>query len=115
MPKRLAEAPGHSNTPLHPHPHTPTYFPLIFTTSTPFYIDFVYIYMYGACEPPPPFGPDRAHSAPFGAKGPQYARICTFYTECHPVYPYNRSVYPWPQELPSIACRHCLPQVAAVC
>ena len=43
--------------------------------------------------PPPPRGPEDpagwARSAPYGAEGPQYARICIFHTQCHSVYPYT--------------------------
>ena len=38
--------------------------------------------------------PGRARSARCGAKGPQHARICTFYTKCHSAYTHGPPVYP---------------------
>ena len=50
----------------------------------------IYIRSMRALRPPPLSAPlCQARRTPCGAKGPQYARVGTFYTKCHSVYLYN--------------------------
>ena len=63
----------------------------------------------------PPLPPGVACSAPCGDEGPEYARLCALYTECHSVYPCPHPFLCGPSAWRPIVCRRCLPQANVVC
>ena len=80
--------------------------------------------MVHATSAPPPLPSEPPPPPTCGAKDPQYARICTFYAECHSVYRCTTLVYPWTIGIsvcsrrppsPKRVRQHCLPVGLVVC